>query len=198
MKIYSKGKISVSKCTVLWLEGQLEWPKVLGASEEDCQLVMSLFIVWRHIPWGKLQDKKLWTKTQVQLDSLAAKWLFIKNNFCDLPNVHHHTLYLLAAIITRVWQDGLDCNVLRQYKLILIKAAKDIELSMRYGFKKTVHVRSTTSHCTVRDGYLLRKVPTPIYVINVYCLTRGGATVNDMTDFLSIQEQGQQLLKELY
>ena len=198
MKIYSKGKIKVSKCTAKGFECQLEWPRALGVTEDDCQLVMSLMIVWRHIPWDKLKDQKLLRKTQVQLDNLANQWLKIDSNFCDMPNVHHYSLFLLAAIVTHIWQEGLDCSVLRHYQKILVKAAKDIELSMRYGFKKLVHVRSTTSHRTIRDGYLLRKVATPIYVVNVYCLTRGCASVNEMSDFLSIEKQGKELLKEMY
>ena len=198
MRFYSKGKIRVNQSSKRWLEGQLEWPKVLGVNENDCRIVLSLFVVWRHIPWVKLQDQKLWDRVQVQTDKLAMQWLKITNNFCDMPNVHHYSLYLLAAIITQIWHEGLDCSVLRHFQDVLIKAATDIEKSMPYGFKKVVHVRASKTHCTVRDGYLLRKVPTPIYIINVYCLTRGGATVNEMSDFLSIQKQGLALLKEMY
>ena len=198
MKIYSKGKIKVFKCTAKGIESQLEWPRALGVSEDDCEMVMSLMIVWRHIPWEKLKDQKLLRKTQVQLDNLANHWLKIDSNFCDMPNVHHHSLFLLAAIITHIWQEGLDCSVLRHYQKVLIKAAKDIELSMRYGFKKLAHVRAATSHRTIRDGYLLRKVATQVYIINIYCLSRGGANVNEMSDFLSIEKQGRELLKEMY
>ena len=121
----------------------------------------------------------------------------MKNNFCDMPNVHHYSVYLLAAIVTQIWQDGLDCTVIRHFESVLIKAASDIEKSMKYGFKKVVHVRTGVTNCTVRDGYLLRKVPTPVFIINIYCLTRNGASVQEMSDFLSIQKQGTELLKEM-
>ena len=145
MRFFGKSKLHIAKVTNTWIEGQFEWSKMLGFEEDDGELMLGLLVVWRHIPWNKLQDKQLWDTTMAQLDVTALKWIQIKNNFTELPSVHHYSIYLLAAIITKVWNDGLDILSLRQYKTIIIKAAKDIEMAFMHGFRKTVPFFDTMS-----------------------------------------------------
>ena len=196
MRYFGKSKMHIAKATATWLEGHFEWSKLLGFNEDDGELVLGLLVVWRHIPWNKLKDKQLWDTTMAQLDATCLKWLQIKNSFTELPSVHHYSIYLLAAIITKIWNDGLDILSLRQYKAIITKAAKDIEMESVHGFRKTIQIQLSTGHRTIRDGHLLRKIPTRIFIVNVFCLTRAKASLADMTEMVSIQKQGDELFKE--
>ena len=196
MKYHGKGKIRIISANEKWIEGQMEWAQVLGCDKDDAELILNLFIVWRHIPWNKITDKELWSTVQIRLDQLSLSWLNLDSNFCDLPNVHHNSIYLLAAIITRIWNDGCNIVTMRKYMSVLTKAASDLELISPHGFKKMVQVRVTLTRRTIRDGFLLRKLPTPIYVAHVYCLTRNQASVNDMKEFLSYKKQGTELVKD--
>ena len=196
MRYFGKSQIHIAKVNEKWIEGQFEWSNGLGFEEDDGELMLSLLVVWRHVPWSKLTDKQLWDSINAQLDSICLKWLEIENNFTELPSVHHHTVYMLAALITRFWNDGFDVKCIRQYKAVIIKAAKDIEKASRHGFRKNIQVQSSTGHRTIRDGHLLRKVPTRILIVNVFCLTRASATLADMTEMLSIQKQGDELFKD--
>ena len=196
MRYFGKSRLHVAKVNEKWLEGQFEWSKVLGWEEDDGELMLSFLVVWRHIPWGKLQDQKLWNALTTQLDSACVKWLQIENSFTEIPSVHHHSIYMLAALVTKIWNDGLNLMSLRQYKTIFLKAAKDIEKASVYGYRKNIQVQLTNGHRTVRDGYLLRKIPTKLIVVNIFCLTRNLASLADMTEMLSIQKQGDELMKE--
>ena len=197
MRYFGKSKLRINKVSDKWIEGYFEWSQLLGFKEDDGELVLSLLVVWRHIPWNKLQDRNLWNSIRAQLDSVCVKWLAIKNSFTELPNVHHYTIYMLAALITKIWNDGLNLTCLRQHKDVLLKAAKDLEMASVHGYRKSIQVQLTTGHRTIRDGHLLRKVPTKIFAVNVYCLTRATATLADMTEMLSIQKQGDELMKEV-
>ena len=198
MKYFGKSRLHIARVNDKWIEGQFEWPKALGYEEDDGELMISLLVIWRHIPWDKLQDHQLWNTIQVQMEAACQKWLKIETNFTSLPSVHHYSIYLPAALVTRIWNDGLNVPFLRQSKAILMKAAKDLELSALHGYRKIIQVQKSMAHCTVRDGYLLRKIPTPILVINVFCLNRSLATLDDMTELMSIQKQGDELLKDMF
>ena len=196
MRYFGKGRLSVKKVDQKWIEGRFEWSKALGYLENDGETLLSLLVVWRHIPWDKLTDAALWDTMQVQLDDACLRWLKIDNSFTELPNVHHYSVYMLAALITKVWNDGLDIKMMRQYNQIIIKAAKDIEQASGHGFRKIIQVQISVTHRTIRDGYLLRKLPVPIFIANIFCLNRHLANLDDMTEILSIQKQGDELLKE--
>ena len=198
MRYYGKGRLNITKVNKKWIEGQFEWSKVLGFEEEDGEALLGFLIVWRHIPWDKLKDATLWNTMQVQLDEACQRWLKIENSFTELPNVHHFSVYMLAALVSKVWNDGLDINMLRQYRLVIIKAAKDLEKASLHGFRKIIQVQTSIAHRTIRDGYLLRKLPVPILIANIFCLDRSLANLDDMTEIMSIQKQGDELLKEPY
>ena len=196
MRYYGKGKLHIAKVNQKWIEGQIEWSKSLGYESSDSELFISLLIVWRHIPWEKIQDQSLWNSMQVQLDEACIKWLKIDNNFTELPNVHHFSIYMLAALISKIWTDGVNITIMRQYKTVIIKAAKDLEKMSPHGFRKTIQIQESVTHRTVRDGYLLRKLPVPIFIANLFCLDRATASLDDMTEMMSIEKQGSELLKE--
>ena len=196
MVIFGTTKIRVVKVDDKWLEAHFEWPADLNCFDDDGELLLSLLLVWKHIPWDKLTDNDLWKATQSRLDQICHLWLQIKNNFTELPNVHHHSIYMLAAMITRVWQEGLDLNLLRTYKVIFMKAAHDLEKTTVHGYRKLIQVQTYVGHRAVRDGHVLRKVPTRLFVAHIYCLNREKASLEDMTEYVSIQNQGEELLKE--
>ena len=195
MRYFGKGRLCIKKVDQKWIEGHFEWSRILGYSEKDGETLLSLLVVWRHIPWEKLTDQTLWNTMQIQLDEACIKWMKIENSFTELPNVHHFSVYLLAALITKIWNDGLDMTMLRQYHHVIIKAAKDLEKASGHGFRKVIQVQASTTHRTIRDGYLLRKLPVPILIANIFCLDRKMASLDDMTEMLSIQKQGEELLK---
>ena len=195
MRYFGKSRLYIAKANDKWIEGQFEWSKILGFEEDDGELMLSFLIIWRHIPWDKLTDKTLWDTVTTQLDAICLKWLKIENSFTELPSVHHHSVYMLAALITKIWNDGFNVACLRQYKLVIIKAAKDIEMASNHGYRKHVQVQLSLGHRTIRDGLLLRKIPTKVIIVNVYCLTRADASLADMTEMVSIQKQGAELIK---
>ena len=53
-------------------------------------------------------------------------------------------------------------------------------------------------HRTVRDGHLLRKVPTLLFILNFYCLHRAQVNLDDMMEIVSVQKQGEELLQEQF
>ena len=192
------GRLFIQMCDEKWLKCQLEWPSKLGYTDEDGQLVLSLFVVWRYIPWNMMKDHELWQNTKSKLDKICLKWTKLKNNFMDMPNVHHHSIYLLAAVIDQIWQEGLDVSIIRRYKHVLLQAAADIEKSTTFGYRKLIQVRKAITSKTVRDQYLLRKIPIPIIIINVFCLTRSIAKVDDVSEMIAAQKQGVEILQEKY
>ena len=196
MRYFGKGRLHIAKVDQKWIEGQFEWSKSLEYLKEDGEMLLSFLVVWRHIPWDKLTDQFLWNSIQIRLDEACVKWIKIENSFTELPNVHHFSLYMLAALISKIWNDGLDIKMMRRYSNIIIKAAKDLEQASGYGYRKIIQVQESVTHRTVRDGYLLRKIPVPILIANIFCLNRSLATLDDMTDFVSIQKQGDEFLKD--
>ena len=196
MRYYGKGRLHITKVDQKWIEGQFEWSESLGYQKEDGESLLGFLVIWRHIPWDKLQDSTLWNTMQVQLDDACVKWLKIENSFTELPNVHHFSIYMLAALISKIWNDGLDINMLRRYRHVIMKASKDLEMASQHGYRKIIQVQVSVTHRTIRDGYLLRKLPVPILIANIFCLDRSLANLDDMTEVISIQKQGDELLKD--
>ena len=65
-----------------------------------------------------------------------------------------------------------------------------------HGYRKVVQVQMYVGHRAIRDGQILRKVPTKLFLAQIYCLNRNKATLDDMTELLSIQGQGEELVQE--
>ena len=137
------GKVKVHRLNRAWLEASLVWPKWFQFQGEDESLVMNYFIVWRFLqPLNtKVDNPAIWLHMEKNLDRIINQWSMITQNTLVVPEVKYFTIYLVQIVLDSIWKSNYNITVLRRFRPVLAKCARDIELAYQGGFKKSVHVR---------------------------------------------------------
>ena len=182
------GKIQLEKVTTRWCEAQMLWPKTWEFQGEDEALVLNFFIVWRFIPGIKDWDALLWNQMTNNLPEIINKWLMLDTNSL-YATVGYHTITMLAIIIDKVWRSNFNATILRHYRPVLQKAARDIEMYSPGGFRKMVGTRIIQQPTQIRRQGLLRKTVEKFYAIKVVILTKFEATAEELEDFIGLTYQ---------
>ena len=130
------GKIKISRLNKAWVEATFIWSGDLKVEGEDENMVINFLIIWRFLP-PIIKDKcpLIWSHITKNLDDVIKKWLLIDNNAFALQNVKYFTTYMLMVIIDKIWTSNLNVTIMRKYRPVLQKAARDIENHFRGGFR---------------------------------------------------------------
>ena len=130
------GKLKIHRLSKAWTEASVIWAGNLKFEGEDELMVINFFIVWRHMPViVDDRDPLIWSHISKNLDDVIKKFLMIDTNCFALKNVHYFSTCLIMIVMDRIWQSNINVTILRRFRPVLAKAAKDIEQHFRGGFR---------------------------------------------------------------
>ena len=185
------GKIHIEKLTEAQIESVFYWPVSEQCTENDHHGVMDFLIIWRFIQDHQMkyfQAAEIKLNIINNLDNIIAKWLLVTNSGAN-DQVLQYSIILFKVIIDKIWNSGLNINLIRQYYPVFVKGSRDVEENCGLGFMKMIFSKIVIIPTAMEIDGILRKRPVQHYAITTLVLSRKRATVDMIRDYLEVKEQ---------
>ena len=181
---YPQGRLKVIQTTPSCLEWIYTWPKSENQSKEDARLILNLAIVWQYID-SVDDDLPLWSIEGV--DAVMPCWMDIDTNFTLNESVLKYTRIMFKSLLEHLWRTNLQMKTIRNYEMMLNKAAIDIESSKVAGYLKIAAITTTIRPELLSFNGFTRKVPASHFACSVMIIIRSKATSNDVTNYYTMK-----------
>ena len=131
------GKVKISRLSKAWVEATFVWSGDLKIEGEDEAMIINYLITWRFLPLIEKKDRcpLIWSHVNKNLEEVIKKWLLIDGNSLALQNVRYFSICMLMVVLDKIWTSNYNVTIMRNYRPVLQKAAKDIENYFRGGFR---------------------------------------------------------------
>ena len=192
----SQGRIKILSYTKSCLDLIFTWPNANSIIDDDPNLLLDLAIVWFCVANNKVEPDQ-WTLALAL--ELSKEWLKIHTNSLVDATVKTYTLKFLANLLNIFWSENLNIDIIRQFKLVLRKAASDYECTTVAGFLKLAVIKETTRPEVLFFNGTTRKTPAAHFACSIFILHRSRASSLDIENFFTaLNENGGNEIKVIY
>ena len=180
MTSQSQGRLKVVSSSKSCLNWIFTWPVTDLIEVDDSNLIIDWAIIWYIVNLNDLEPDQ-WT-SEVATE-VSNEWMKIPTNSFVDATVKSYTLKFLANLLNLFWMNNLNIHIIRQFKLVLRKAAADFEATTVAGFLKLAVIKNTTRPETLIFNGTSRKTPTNHFACSVQLVYRSKASSLDIENY---------------
>ena len=181
---YPQGRIKILSYSKSSLDLIYSWPNADKIIQDDPELLINLTLIWYYVDQNQVRPNQ-WSEDTLM--KIANEWIRIPaNGFVD-ATVKKFSLQFLASLIQFIWEDNLNIHRLRQFKMVIKKAAVDFESTTVAGFLKTAVVKMTTKPQILSFNGSVRKTTEKHFACSIMIVNRSRASSQDVENFFALR-----------
>ena len=179
-----QGRVKLVASSPSYIEMIHSWSKHDKLERDDLALYINLTIVWFQVDQNKSKPA-LWKEDILR--SITDQWMDIPANFMLNDQVRSQSFRMLASLLNLFWSEHMNIHLIRSFKLVLHKAAADIESHQIAGFLKYAVVKPSTKPETILSNGSIRKIVAMHYSCTVIIVHRSKASCEDIENFYAVK-----------